>query len=71
MNTLNYQLLFCLLIYIKYGYNYPTGAPDDACTTMMPGHGVNSQTCSSKYTIQTDKTQYYTNETIRSKCMCD
>jgi hypothetical protein len=34
---------------------------------MTPGHGVNSQQCSTKYQIQSDKSQYYTNDTVRSK----
>jgi hypothetical protein len=67
MNLFIYQLFFLILIYIKSGHNYPTGAPPDVCDTMFPGHGVNSQTCSAKYTIQSDKSQYYNNETVRSR----
>jgi hypothetical protein len=67
MNSFIYQLFCFILIYIKTGHNYPTGAPSDICGTMFPGHGVASQACSSKYTIQSDKLQYYNNDTVSSK----
>jgi hypothetical protein len=67
MKSFAYQWLFFVLIYIKSTYHYPTGAPTQACTTMIPGHNVSSQACSANYIIQADKTQYYTNDTVRSK----
>jgi hypothetical protein len=67
MNSFVYQVFFFILIYIKSVHNYPTGAPALACATMTPGHGVSSQQCSSKYIIQSDKSQYNTNETVSSK----
>ncbi len=67
MNLFIYQLIFFILIYIQSTHNYPNGAPSGACPTMVPGHGVNSQQCSTKYIIQSDKSQYYTNDTILSK----
>jgi hypothetical protein len=67
MKALVYQCLFFIVIYIKSTYHYPTGAPNSACATMTPQHGVSSQACSANYIIQSDKTQYYTNDTIHSK----
>lgn len=64
MNLFMYQL-FLILIYAKSAYTHSLGAPNDVCGTMMPGHGPNSQACSTNYLIQTDKTQYYSNETIQ------
>ncbi|UJR20943.1 hypothetical protein I4U23_024052 [Adineta vaga] len=67
MESFTYQLVFFLIIYIKYGHTYPTGAPAGVCSTMTPSHGdsISTQQCSTKYGIQADKTQYYTNETVR------
>lgn len=57
-----------LLILIKYVSSHSMGAPNTVCDSMTPGHtGVSSQACSSNYTIQSDKSQYYSNETVRSK----
>jgi len=56
-----------LLILIKYAGSRGTGAPNTACDSMTPGHDVSSQTCSSSYVIQSDKSQYYSNETVLSK----
>ena len=68
MNSLIYQLFFLILICIKSIHNYPNGAPVGTCALMTPNHsGVTSQSCSNKYTIQSDKLQYYTNETVQSK----
>ena len=57
-------LLF--VICIKLGYSYPEGAPDIVCDSMMPNHDVPPQQCQSKYIIQSDKSEYNINETIRS-----
>ncbi|CAF1221499.1 unnamed protein product [Adineta steineri] len=64
MKSSIYRLFFFFTIFIKHGYNYPTGAPDTICGTMTPGHGVSSQTCSSKYTLKSDKSQYGTSDVI-------
>ena len=68
MGLLIYQLLVFVLICIKYGNNYPTGAPTDACSAMTPAHASNTaQSCSAMYTIQADKTQYYPTDTVLGK----
>ena len=68
MNSFIYQCLWILLIYTKPVYNYSTGAPIDACGTMAPGHiGVQSQPCTTNYLIQSNATEYGTNDLIRGK----
>jgi hypothetical protein len=59
--------LILFLICIKFGYGYPEGAPTSICTSMMPHHDVVSKQCESKYIIQSEKSEYNTNEIIRSK----
>ncbi|CAF1256178.1 unnamed protein product [Adineta ricciae] len=65
MPSFVFHFVVFALISIKYGYNYPTGAPNYACQTMTPGHGYASQACSSNYTIQSDKLQYDVNDVVR------
>jgi len=67
MNSFIYQLLFFIVLYIKSTYNYPNGAPSSTCARMIPDHNVSSEECSTKYRVQSDKLQYYTDETVRSK----
>ncbi|CAF1364790.1 unnamed protein product [Rotaria sordida] len=65
MNSFVYDLLIFILISIQPGHSYPTGAPLTACASMSPQHNVASQECSSKYTLNVDKSQYYINDTVR------
>ncbi|CAF3499833.1 unnamed protein product [Rotaria socialis] len=51
--------------FIPPGYTNPDGSPSSACATMTPGHRVGSKPCSSKYVIQSDKLEYYKNDTVR------
>lgn len=60
--------ILILLILFNYANTSPDGAPAGACSSMTPGHiNVFSQACSSNYIIQADKTEYYSNDTVRSK----
>jgi len=56
-----------VLICIKLGSSYPNGAPISVCTSMIPNHDVVPQQCQSKYAIQSAKSEYNSNEIIRSK----
>ena len=58
-----------ILICITLGYSHPDGAPNIACSSMMPQHDIVPKQCQSKYIIQSDKTEYNTNEIIRSKIL--
>jgi hypothetical protein len=55
------------LICVKLGYSYPNGAPISVCNSMIPGHDVEPKQCQSKYIIQSSKSEYNSNEIIRSK----
>jgi len=55
------------LIFIKLANGYPSGAPSSVCISMMPEHDVAPKQCQSKYTIQSEKPEYDTNDIIRSK----
>lgn len=55
------------LICIKFGHGYPEGAPSSVCISMMPQHDVTPKPCQSKYIIRSDKSEYDTNDRIRSK----
>ncbi len=59
--------LILFLICIKFGYSYPEGAPTGVCTSMMPDHDVVPKQCESKYIIQSENSEYNTNEIIPSK----
>lgn len=58
-----------ILICVQLGHSYPEGAPNTVCTSMIPQHDVVPQQCQSKYIIESDKTQYNTNEIIRSNIL--
>ncbi|CAF4373343.1 unnamed protein product [Rotaria sp. Silwood2] len=64
MNSFIYYLFIFASISINYGHSYPTGAPPEACGTMLPQHGFASQPCSSKYKIESNKLQYSTNDIV-------
>ena len=55
-----------VLICINYGYGYPEGAPTEICDTMMPNHHVAPKQCENKYIIETDKSEYYPDDVVRS-----
>ncbi|CAF2759202.1 unnamed protein product [Rotaria sp. Silwood2] len=59
-----YHLIVFVLISIKSGHSNSVGAPQSACALMMPQHGVSSQPCSLKYTMESDKLQYSAGDTI-------
>uniref|UniRef100_K1QC66 Putative ferric-chelate reductase 1-like protein n=1 Tax=Magallana gigas TaxID=29159 RepID=K1QC66_MAGGI len=46
---------------------YPSGAPESACTTMTPSHGVPPQNTSSPYVIQFSSSNFSMDITISSK----
>jgi hypothetical protein len=59
--------LILILIYVQLGHSLPGGAPDSVCTSMMPRHhDVAPKQCQSKYIIQSERSDYNTNEIIRS-----
>ncbi|CAF2552066.1 unnamed protein product [Rotaria sp. Silwood2] len=64
MNSFIYHLLIFVSISIKPGHSYSSGAPSSACKSMMPQHGVSSQSCSSSYIIESDKVQYLKSDTV-------
>ena len=69
MNSFIYQILFIVLIFVQHGESRSNDIPISSCQTMNPEHRtISSQPCSSKYIIQSDKSEFYTNETVRSKC---
>ena len=43
----------CLIFLLKFGYvsAYSSGAPNSACSSMMPGHGPGAQTTQNPYTL--------------------
>ncbi|CAF4085300.1 unnamed protein product [Adineta steineri] len=60
-----FKFIVLLSICIKYGYSYPEGAPQSVCNTMMPNHDIPIQQCQPKYIIQSDKSEYNTNDIVR------
>lgn len=40
-----FNILICLLLFVSCAFSYPSGAPDDACSSLSPerGHGAPSQ----------------------------
>ncbi|CAF2081953.1 unnamed protein product [Rotaria magnacalcarata] len=65
MYSFSCYLFIFISNFIPPGYTNPNGSPNSACATMTPGHDVGSQSCSSKYVIQSDKLEYYKNDTVR------
>ncbi|CAF3874465.1 unnamed protein product [Rotaria sp. Silwood2] len=65
MNLFIYHLLVFVLTSIKPGHSNPGGAPVRVCASMIPNHGNTApQQCSSKYTVESDKSEYYASDTV-------
>lgn len=46
---------------------YPSGAPEQACKTLKPGHGVEAASGSSPFELSQDKLQVEANDQIKGK----
>ena len=61
------SLLFGVFMLVWFGVDcYPSGAPTQACTNMVPEHGVSAQTIKPLYKVDLGRQRYYTsNKTIK------
>ena len=65
MMRAKYLIIVCVAV-VRVS-SWPGGAPDDACSSMLPvGHGAEPQTGSSPYTVKVHKFHVDKNES-RSK----
>lgn len=67
MHWLILKTFFLLVLHRLFVDGSPDGAPNSACSNMLPNHGGSSQTCSSIYAIEADKSSFGINEAVQSK----
>ena len=61
------MILLMLLSYLTITNGYPSGAPQTACDTMQPQHGVQPQSTSPPFNIITDQ-QYSSGIPLQGEC---
>ena len=61
MTRTRHLILMCVAV-VRVS-SWPGGAPDDACSSMLPaGHGAEPQTGSSPYAVKVHKFQLFKND---------
>lgn len=65
--ALLFLLLTALAVFGQTGHAYPSGAPDSACKTLKPGHGVEPATGNSPFELSQDKLQVEAGDQVKGK----
>lgn len=61
------MIVVCLgLVFLCGCYGYPSGAPDSACNSMTPNHGVGPQNTSPPYVIKLSSSNFTAEENLTS-----